>query len=597
MEHFTQLRFENYKAFSSYSVNLSQFNVLVGPNNAGKSTILGAFRILAEALRKARSKKAELVHGPHGTTLGYKVSLDDLPVSTENVFHNYDETDPATITFRISNGNELTLYFPRMSSCILLPSPNCPVRTPADFKRSYPVTVAFVPVLGPVDHDEPLFQEEAARRALLSHNAARNFRNIWHHYPEDFAEFRQAIQQTWPGMDIKPPEIENSGPRPRLHMFCPEERIDRELFWAGFGFQVWCQMLTFLLKAKEASLLIIDEPDIYLHADLQRQLVGVVKSLGPRVILATHSIEIISEVEPEALLNIDKRNRHAKRVKDTHELQNLFQILGSKLNPILTQLVKTRRALFVEGHDFQIFSRFARKLGYDMLANRGDFAVIEAKGFSPTRVRAFTEGIERTLGAKLLTAVIFDRDYRSDAEIAEVTKDLGAFCGWVTVHNCKELENYLLRPAVLQRAAQRRLSERAAVGKSAAPLHESMETKLHRLTDQIKSRVMAQFLATRKSHQRGISPKLDDTTLTEQALNDFDASWRSLPARLKMVPGKEVLSALNAELQQAHSISLTANQIIDAFEPDEVPEEMKTIILGLEVFRKNQAEDTAVELQ
>ena len=45
-------------------------------------------------------------------------------------------------------------------------------------------------------------------------------------------------------MDVKKPEVSTSYGKPRLHMFCPEERIDREIFWAGFGFQVWCQMLT-----------------------------------------------------------------------------------------------------------------------------------------------------------------------------------------------------------------------------------------------------------------------------------------------------------------------------------------------------------------
>ena len=38
------------------------------------------------------------------------------------------------------------------------------------------VDVAFVPVLGPVDHNEKLFEKEAARLALLSHGASRNFR-------------------------------------------------------------------------------------------------------------------------------------------------------------------------------------------------------------------------------------------------------------------------------------------------------------------------------------------------------------------------------------------------------------------------------------
>lgn len=108
----TSIEFKNYKAFAHYSISLSEFNVLVGPNNAGKSTVLGAIRILAEGLRKARSRNPEFVSGPIDKIRGYTLNLQGLPVSTENVFHNYDESDPATVNFRLSNGNELMLFFP-----------------------------------------------------------------------------------------------------------------------------------------------------------------------------------------------------------------------------------------------------------------------------------------------------------------------------------------------------------------------------------------------------------------------------------------------------------------------------------------------------
>ena len=42
------VRFSNFKALSSYSVPLQSMNVLVGPNNSGKSTILSAFRVLED---------------------------------------------------------------------------------------------------------------------------------------------------------------------------------------------------------------------------------------------------------------------------------------------------------------------------------------------------------------------------------------------------------------------------------------------------------------------------------------------------------------------------------------------------------------------
>ena len=54
-------------------------------------------------------------------------------------------------------------------------------------------------------------------------------------------------------------------------MFCPEDRIPREIFWAGFGFQVWCQMLTHVIQSSDKALFLIDEPDIYLHSDRSKR--------------------------------------------------------------------------------------------------------------------------------------------------------------------------------------------------------------------------------------------------------------------------------------------------------------------------------------
>jgi len=258
-------------------------------------------------VRKASSRNPEWLTIGRGGSYGYRVDLANLPISTENIFHNYDDSEPAKITFRVSNGNTLKLVFPERGSCHLYCNAKKTIKTVAGFKQAYDLKIAFVPVLGPVDHNERLYQREAARLALLSASASRNFRNIWHHYPENFGEFRELVKRTWPGMDIQAPERSSINEDQFLHMFCPEDRFPREIYWAGFGFQVWCQLLTFIVQAKDASLLVIDEPDIYLHSDLQRQLVTLLEELNCPIILATHSTEIISEVDSHCILNVNKR--------------------------------------------------------------------------------------------------------------------------------------------------------------------------------------------------------------------------------------------------------------------------------------------------
>ena len=585
-DKFTAVTFRNYKALKRFSVTLNEFNVLVGPNNAGKSTIVGAFRILSEGIRKASSRNAVPISSPSIKARGHHVPLEGLPVATENIFTNYDESEPAEIEFTLSSGNKLKLVFPETDVCYLVCyTKRKPANTPSEFKREYKASVGFVPILGPVEHNEPLYLKEAARQALLTHNASRNFRNIWHHYPDEFDEFRELIRATWLGMDIQMPEVNLSYEKPALHMFCPEERYPREIFWAGFGFQVWCQMLTYIVKSKDVSLLIIDEPDIYLHSDLQRQLVEILRQATPDILIATHSTEIISEADPGDMLVIDKKGQSAKRIKNPTQLQSIFSVLGSNLNPTLTQLAKSRRAAFVEGKDFQVLSALARKFGKQSLANRSDFAVIPVEGFNPARVLNFSEGIELTLGTNILKAVIFDRDYRAPEEVESLLKKFKEFATLAHIHQRKEIENYLLDPIVIQRAIERRVEERVKRSGEAIDFSENVEDILRELSSKMKNKVNAQFMSKRAKYLKSTNPSLDQATINERLLEEFNRAWLSIKTMLEIVPGKELLSSLNEYLQKKYSISLTTSLIVNSMKKDEVPTEIVDLLQKLEMFR------------
>lgn len=573
---FRRVDFHHFKAFEKFRLDLRHFNILVGPNNAGKSTVLAAFRILAAAMRRASARRATRVVGPGGRTEGHIIDLAPISVAEENIFFDYDDSAPASVRFRLTNGHELTLYFPEQGACILIPdAQGSPIDTPTNFKQQFNCPIGFVPILGPVEHNEQLYERDAARQALYSYRAARNFRNIWHHYPQEFGAFRTVLRETWPGMDIERPTIDFSYDRPRLHMFCPEDRIPRELFWAGFGFQVWCQMLTHVIQSKEASIFLIDEPDIYLHSELQRQLLGILRNLGPDILLATHSTEIVSEAEADDIVLINKRRKSARRIKHPSQLSEVFATLGSNLNPVLTQIAKTRKVVFVEGKDFQIFSKFARKLHAANVANRSAFAVLPIWGFNPERARNIEAGIETTLGGKVKVATILDRDYRSQPECSYLESACKDFSEFARIHHMKEVENFLLVPDAIDRAASRQLEEsNRRTGKDVA--YTVCATALldaNALSQ--KGHTMAQFLAHRRRFARSQKSTLDEATINEDALAEFE---RSFERPYEIVSGKAALASLNAELQNRFGVTVTPTAIIDAMKMDEIPQEMVSLI-------------------
>ncbi|CAM3182288.1 ATPase AAA-type core domain-containing protein [Sphingomonas antarctica] len=585
LDHFVAVEFYRFKAFSRFSINLRNFNVLVGPNNAGKSTVLIAFRILAAAFRRSTTRKAEFLHGPDGPVRGYSVDLTSISVAEENLFYNYNDGEAAWVKFELSSGNSLLLYFPERETCYLIPDAqgkSC--STPSDFKRHFRCQIGFVPILGPVEHRERLYEKEAARRALSNYGAARNFRNIWYHFPEEFDEFRALVKRTWPGMDVTPPEIDSSHERAVLHMWCPENRMPREIFWAGFGFQVWCQMLTHLLQSRRVSMFLIDEPDIYLHSDLQRQILNILRELGPDVILATHSTEIVTEAETDEIVVVDKQKARASRLKNAGQLESVFRILGSTVNPVLTQLAKTRRVIFVEGLDFQLLSRFARKLGKERLANRSDFAVVPVEGFNPDRIRTLKRGMETTLGVQIAAAAILDRDYRSSEECKEITVACKEFCDFAVIHDGKELENFCLVPDAIDRAAVGRVADRARRSGTKLEYIPIAESALVSYASARRNYVTGQRIADRRTYERAKGGTVHESTLNQEILDEIEASWNSNANIFAMIPGKDALSEVNRVLQDKYNVNVTPNSIVDAMRRDEVPQEMVDLIEKLDLF-------------
>jgi len=583
----SSVQFKNYKAFADFSLTLRHTNILVGPNNCGKSTVLGAFRVLATGLRRAASKGAAPVPGPDGQQQGYPISGNEHPVSLENVHTNYS-SEKSAVTFRLSNGSTLMLFFPRDGGAsLVMPGREIPSTSPKQFRTLYPLNIGVVPVLGPVEHDEILLHRDTVSQALGTHRASRHFRNYWYHFPERFEEFRNAIQETWPGMDIKSPEMSQGTKDVTLHMFCKERRIDRELYWVGFGFQVWCQLLTHTLRSADTNILVVDEPEIYLHPDLQRQLVGIFRSAGPDLLLATHSSELIGEADANEIILIDKTSRKGKRLKAAEAIQDALDYLGSSHNITLTQIARTRHILFVEGEDFKLLRQWAERLGLKELAGGIGIVPISVGGFGQWKhVESLASGLQTTLGQPMLLAAVFDRDYYSPEELRLIDAKLRRELRFVQILRRKEIENYLLIPAVLERCVEIMLREkRRRTGKQVASA-QPMLNLLDQISAEMKSEVSGELVGKALEFSNRLRYNECAATISTRVIADVDAKWADVMSRLEIVPGKKLLSRINQELQTVEGISLTPTAIIRETHADEIPEDMVSLLRGLESFRK-----------
>jgi energy-coupling factor transporter ATP-binding protein EcfA2 len=593
MSSIKSVRFLKYKALENFNVSLDNMNILVGANNAGKSTVLSALKALAVAMKTARSRRSERVHGPDGEILGWQITPDVLPISTENIHTDYDETD-SRVEFTFSTKRRLMLFFPSSGGCSLI-ADNCPVvYTPTQFRKLFPFAISYVPTLGPVEKDERLLLERTVSSDLLTHRASRQFRNYWHHFPQNFDEFAELLQSSWPKMDIRRPEIISVvGEKPKIVMFCRESRIDRELFWAGFGFQVWCQMLTHISEARrrKSDLLVLDEPEIYLHPDLQRQLLGMLREIGIDVVLATHSTEIMGEASPSEIVVIDKAKRHGSRLRDVAGVQGALDAIGSIQNITLAQLARTRRVLFTEGDkDFRLIRGLARVAGLAELAAGVGITPVQSEGFdSWEKVKSTAWGLEKILeGPKLSIGAIFDRDYRCEEEVEEILRDLQANIPLAHIHQRKEIENYLLSPDVLRRALQDSINARARRAETESVQVDGVEELLLGVTDVYRHEVFSQRVAHEIRYMKKGNSRINEATVVARIARWFEGEWSSLSGRLAIVPGKRILADFRTKVQDVYGVGLTDAKIVSSFRRADIPEDMLQLLVRIDEFRRDR---------
>ena len=458
------------------------------------------------------------------------------------------------------------------------------VTSPTTFKSNFPIELAVIPVLGPVEHREDLREQETVAASLSTHRASRHFRNYWYHNPEGFEEFAGLVAKTWPGMEIHIPERSGIS---ELSMFVSEDRFDRELFWVGFGFQIWCQLLTHLHRASTATLVVVDEPEVYLHPDVQRRLLGVLKDSGPDVLLATHSTEIIAEAGPADIVLIDKKRTSAERIKDVAGVQKAMNVLGSQQNITLAALARNRRVLFVEGdYDFSLLRRFAKQRGMGDLAASLGLTAMPSGGFgSWQRITALADGVAQALGAELLIGAVYDRDYFCGEQIDEVLSKLKKSLKFAHVHRRKEIENYLILPAVLDRVIARGVAERRTKGLSAGIPTESAEDILMEVANELKDDVEQQYVSRYSDYHQKQSKK-DLSTLLKEATNLFRTRWKEPDHRWALVSGKEAMRRFREKIQTSLGLSITDAKIVDAMRQEDFSDDLIELLEGLERFRQ-----------
>jgi predicted ATPase len=572
-----QLRLKNFRSFRNFTIGFRDGAYLVGPNNAGKSTILTALRTADVLLRYAQQRNPT-IHSVHNDQhyVAYPISLRDFPALMESVRYDF-RGEEASFQLTWKSDARLTAVWPKVGSdqdqepfFYLEKKPGLQVKAVKAARDTF-TGLGVIPVLGPVEHSEDLLDDEYVKRNISGRLSSRHFRNQLRLMREN-GTYEAFLEFATPWLDNLTFEsfgrhLGDNGQVLDVFYKETDSRVPKELVWAGDGVQVWLQLIYHIYRVKNFGTIVLDEPEVYLHPDLQRRLVHLLEATGRQVILATHSSEVITEADPKLVTLIEKSRKGAIRAKDNSQLQLMSSALGSAFNLRLAKALKSEVALFVEGDDMSIVSRLARTLDFQAVANERGVTIIPLKGYSRWgAVTPFAWLARELLSDAIRIFVILDRDYRPDSVISEVEHAFAKENISAHVWRRKELESYLLTPDVMARLA-------------GGPLPVVSEI-IDAVTADMGNYVFSQMLGERVKTE--VSAKRDATEVTRDFKNEFDRLWQHGEYRLHCSPAKRVLSGVNSRLTQAGFRSIMVHNLATAHRIEEISAEISGTLRRVE---------------
>ena len=307
-----EVSIKRFKSIESATLSLDRINVLVGPNNAGKSSVLQALQFATSVAQTAKlySQNSKFDRDNVWATSVYPDQLIYSPVKDPyalakggilkedidaGVWVTFKESDGETVVskFRKGRNKNIAARFEghvvgqKLSS---LETPFC----------------MYVPGLAGIPFEEEIRTVGVVRKIAAKGDSNTVFRNVINLLYQDsvkWAFFLEDLKAIFPGIFF---EI-NADPnvdgyidiRFRLNDDCPLLPIDL----AGTGVLQATQIAAYVNYFKP-SLLLLDEPDSHLHPDNQRALATLLISLADRtettIIISTHSRHLMSALQGDA---------------------------------------------------------------------------------------------------------------------------------------------------------------------------------------------------------------------------------------------------------------------------------------------------------
>jgi energy-coupling factor transporter ATP-binding protein EcfA2 len=569
-----QLRLQNYRCFNDCTFAFEKATVVVGKNNAGKSTLVEALELVSTVV----NRKAVSFGYPPGwldvpkfsRCIAPSISHLDLDVAT--VFHRYGDP-PAKIVATFEGGVTITIYVGEERTIYAT------VETKSDWVRSSGQFMGLslpwlhvLPQVAPLVSNENLLTEDYIEQNLYTRLSSRHFRNQIFRSSESFPDFKGLAESTWHGLRVQNVERKTAKGGSTLSMLVRDGNFVAEAAWMGHGLQMWLQIIWFVSRTTPNCTVVLDEPDVYMHPDLQRKLFRLLRSRFAQCIVATHSVEIMAEADPSEILIVDKSQRRSRFANSEPGVQLLIDQIGGVHNVHLARLWSAKKFLMVEGKDMTLLRQFHSLIFPDAeipLDGLPNFPVGGWGGWS--YAIGSSMALKNAVGDLIVAYCILDSDYHTPKEKNERLQEAEKRGVHLHVWSRKEIENYLLNPQAIRRLIVGRMKQ------GVPPTAEEIKAKLLEFCEDEKETVLDGIVAGLMAENHGLGAGANKIARAQLA-----PQWEDPNKRLTLVSGKSLLSDISAWSQKKFEVSFGASAVAKKFHANEVPQEVVSVLQAIE---------------
>lgn len=564
-----EIQIKNFRCFENIKIPFKDLSVIIGKNNAGKSTIIEALRIISLITNKYKSLSYKDTPSWLEFPQIYKAvypSLRNVDFNFKTAIHRYGNP-PALISVKFTSGAYIDVYITSDNIfALIFDDERNPINSKSKASSIDIPLVSILPQIGPLLKEEKVRSEEYVIASMDSSLTSLHFRNQIMILNKSYKQFKSLAEESWKGLKL----VEfNTGKKisDDITLLVQDGDFTAEVGWMGNGLQMWLQIMWFLSRIPTNSTVILDEPDVYMHPDLQRKIIRLLKSKYDQSIIATHSVEIIAEVDPEDILMVDKKKRIATYANSLPAVQKIIDNIGGVHNLHLARLGSTRKCVFVEGKDMSYLNEAYKKIypEYDE-----SFLAIPNMPIGGWANWPYAVGssmfLKNESGEMIKAYCILDRDYHTSNEIDNRLKEAKRKGIDLHIWSQKEIENYFIIPDVIYRLIKLKSKEEIAKSDIIQQINNIIEEQKDVVFDALSEQL------------RQINKEGGVSTANKEARRIINEKWNTFENKLSLVSGKEVLARLSNWCQSKYQVHLSFKSILKEIKKNELPEEVVKVI-------------------